>query len=69
MSDLMPCPFCGGKAKLLPTIVRRNGVEEEFYRVECAIRECNVATLPWYPLSRAIAAWNRRTPASAEAEA
>lgn len=51
MSELKPCPFCGGKAKT-----------QSFYRdhrVYC--RTCNASTMCYYETKeKAIAAWNRR---------
>lgn len=53
MSDLKPCPFCGGEARLV------SGPPGCHY-VMC--EEC-YATSDDRGAERSIAAWNRRTPA------
>jgi hypothetical protein len=57
-AELLPCPFCGGKADIFKTATK--------YAVECDNAACTVnpdalATFK----HEAIAAWNRRTPAAA----
>lgn len=61
MSELKPCPFCGGEAELVPT--RETTVREWF--VTCGNLECNVLaclTNRYYTEAEAIAAWNTRAP-------
>lgn len=51
-TELKPCPFCGGEAKLM-------GLERfKEYRVYC--HDCGVRTDDFYPKHRAVEAWNRR---------
>lgn len=59
MSELKPCPFCGGEAALVPT--RETTVREWF--VTCDNLECNVlvcCTKRYYTEAEAIEAWNTR---------
>ena len=56
MSDLKPCPFCGGEAKMYryyPPFGRRSRVT-----VRCTICRCNSGE--WGRKDKAIEAWNRR---------
>lgn len=53
MSDLKPCPFCGGEAEL--------HVEGRLWTVDC-IGECETEGFPAKSQAAAIAAWNRRAP-------
>lgn len=56
MSELKPCPFCGGEARLLPHIFY--GLKNT-YGVECS--KCGVMTMQFYDTERdAEKAWNRR---------
>lgn len=66
MSDLLPCPFCGGAA-IIDDIENRSGLlvrvlgpdDRVFYSVACG--ECNALIDQDYWLeSEAIAAWNTR---------
>lgn len=54
MAELKPCPFCGGKAKL----ISRGGL----HYVECYVNTCYIVPkTTWYKeKSEAIKAWNRR---------
>ena len=59
MSELLPCPFCGGEAALVPTL--ETTVREWF--VTCSNLECSVLacrTKRYYTEAEAIAAWNTR---------
>ena len=59
MSELLPCPFCGGEAAIVPTL--DTTVREWF--VTCGNLECNVLacrTKRYYTEAKAIAAWNSR---------
>lgn len=61
MTDLLPCPFCGGTPKLR---THRTGEDSEDAFVECP--SCEVRTTyyedAYAPTADAIAAWNRRAP-------
>ena len=53
MKDLLPCPFCGGEAQLLGSMI-------DGYRVEC-IGTCYCSTQRYRSDDHgAIAAWNTR---------
>lgn len=59
---LLPCPFCGGKAKLSVGDAPPN--EGGFY-VECV--DCKACTIIFFPVKEPVErqvceAWNRRTP-------
>jgi len=58
MTDiLLPCPFCGGEAKI-------HDIEEQHYWCEC--KKCGVATNGERAKDNAIASWNTRTPPTGE---
>lgn len=58
---LLPCPFCGSKARITTKKpILPNGQRDTLYVVSCELRECMVKTRAWYPLSAAVATWNRR---------
>ena len=50
--ELLPCPFCGGEAKIITTS------PSHYTSVVC--RECLAKTAIFMNQSRARAAWNRR---------
>lgn len=52
MTELKPCPFCGGKANLAQTV--RTG----FWYIIC--RNCDIATLQYSSAEKARRVWNRR---------
>ena len=53
MTELKPCPFCGGTATILK-------IDNVWYEVHCDNCPCNVGRC-WFPKrEEAIAAWNRR---------
>lgn len=54
MSELKPCPFCGGEAKIVKS-------PENEYIAICRNKQCN-ASVGFFPNTRkeAIEAWNRR---------
>ena len=54
MTKLKPCPFCGGKARLVP-------YGDEHYFVSCTnIKCCATASRHMQNKDEAIKAWNRR---------
>lgn len=58
--DLLPCPFCGGKAETYPSTIRL-GQEQElrhFWIVDCTI--CNAAIEFNGTQDSAIKTWNTR---------
>jgi Restriction alleviation protein Lar len=58
MSDLLNCPFCGGRAHVY-TAQHRTSLNS----IGCANRDCAVQSSTEYlPDEIAIAAWNRRAP-------
>ena len=62
MSDykLLPCPFCGGEAKVLKhTFMDDDGFEDIWgWSIECM--DCHVATRGYNGEGQAIDAWNTR---------
>ena len=61
MSDLKPCPFCGGKAKLAKTIdVDLLGDVVDCHYAICTSTGCGNLTQYSMTPGKAIAAWNRR---------
>lgn len=58
MTELKPCPFCGGKAE----IFQRIGKRYSEYNVSCGNVNCNVMpeTGNFDTEQKAIEAWNRR---------
>ena len=59
LTNLKPCPFCGGDAKL-KTIIDS---DHYIYYVKCSNTRCKVRayTLVYRKKHEAIQAWNRRT--------
>lgn len=53
MSDLKPCPFCGGEAKL--------DIFADMYVVHCKNYGCQCQTTAHCRKEDAVEAWNRRT--------
>jgi hypothetical protein len=77
MSDLLPCPFCGGDAKVVTRDVEPQG--DPWYGskverlVECDSCACTMFDRYWHEgfhdPEAAIAAWNRRAPPAQPADA
>ncbi len=57
MSELKPCPFCGGEAKLYVRSIH-GLLFGDYYWVKC--EDCNAETASDFEKSVAIEAWNRR---------
>ena len=62
MSDLKPCPFCGGQAELMTTSFE----DKAMYWPQCLNDDCIMSEggTTWPTQSAAIAAWNRRAEAT-----
>ena len=65
MTDLKPCPFCGGKAELRPNDRGIRTPDIYGWHVECVNDECIIGLMDdrqWYEDTKAeaIAAWNAR---------
>lgn len=65
MSELKPCPFCGGKARW--SAIHKNGVPTGVEGYECEIycHKCKKGVKRWalrknWAIASAIEAWNRR---------
>lgn len=59
---LLPCPFCGGKAKIHAAVELENEKVAAIYSGKVGIHctECHVATLPYKNAEEAAQNWNRR---------
>lgn len=62
MTELKPCPFCGGEAKIQHEYSRESG---DWYAVDCLNKKCPmeivIVTTGWRPTeAEAVEAWNRR---------
>ena len=60
MSDLKPCPFCGGKARRVyePEVIEEYTGKKWAYTVSC--ERCAASTGLCYTREQADEAWNRR---------
>ena len=56
MSELKPCPFCGGKAELWKAIV---SYDYNVCRYRCGCKKCSISASG--SRKRAIDLWNTRT--------
>ena len=56
MTDLKPCPFCGGEASYVRGYSPRE--EREFFKVFC--KQCQCRTAEWLTLRYAAEVWNTR---------
>lgn len=54
MSELLPCPFCGGAAEIVGHV---DGTGE----VRCSTWTCSVVFVS-HSIERSVERWNRRTP-------
>ena len=61
MSDLKPCPFCGGEAELKR--VERTILGTEYFSVICTT--CHCQTAGNQDVEKSIAVWNTRKPMEA----
>lgn len=67
MSDLKPCPCCGGKARL----VKKEGFGPaggKFSRGYVRCDKCEITTPTKSPWEKAVTAWNRRVATALEKE-
>ncbi len=55
MAELLPCPFCGGKAK-----VKKHKLSTIVFTVECKVCKCQ--THVQFTEEEVIDIWNTRTP-------
>ena len=58
MSNLKPCPFCGGEAQTTLRNIGDSG--EDFWSVECFDPECGCDFCLYTTEAEAIEAWNTR---------
>lgn len=61
MSELKPCPFCGGRATVKTRYIGYGSIglgEHDEYRVVC--KECRASNAEYRAEAESIAAWNRR---------
>ena len=58
MSELLPCPFCGGEAEIMHLPAVEPSAQ---WHIHCANRDCEVDPFLWRSTeAEAIAAWNSR---------
>lgn len=64
MAELLPCPFCGGKADIRKHSFWNDKAarfEDKTYSVKCCV--CHTQIYPFFETEKlAIDAWNTRTP-------
>ena len=61
MTNLKPCPFCGGEAAMKTRYIGYGSIglgEHDEYRVVC--KECRSSSDEYRSIAEAAAAWNRR---------
>ena len=58
MTELLPCPFCGGEAVAYREPSNGNG--QRLWRVECENIACSAAISDANTKAAAVTAWNRR---------
>lgn len=59
-SNLKPCPFCGGKAKLETCLEREYNSLIDYYFIRCTSCGCRTGTYPPEYMHEAAERWNRR---------
>ena len=69
MSELKPCPFCGGEAAyenrlhinpIMDESGASIGIEVEDYEEWVQCKKCGVKTLEYFNAREAVEVWNRR---------
>jgi len=60
MSNLKPCPFCGGDAKVRKSHENFLVHPADCWMVQCADNDCGCGTSFESSEYKAVAAWNRR---------
>lgn len=58
MSELKPCPFCGGEPQRSSNVAYDNQADFEWFEVKCSNCTCSVG--PYETTGAAIEAWNAR---------
>lgn len=61
MTEIRPCPFCGGKGKIIHTIKELGGTSTITCEMCGAKTEDYIISFKYSSDEKAIKAWNRRT--------
>lgn len=66
MTELKPCPFCGGEAQRSSNVAYGSQADFEWFEVKCSNCTCSVG--PYETTGAAIEAWNARWERTCECE-